>query len=73
VAVYLFGSVLDPDRFRLGSDLDLAVRGVPSDHYYEAWRLAEAAAAVNRLDLIRLEDAAEWLAAEVEAHGERIA
>jgi predicted nucleotidyltransferase len=73
VAVYLFGSVLDPDQFRLDSDLDLAVRGVPSDRYYEAWRLAEAAAGVGQLDLIRLEDASEWLAAEVQAHGERLA
>lgn len=73
VAVYLFGSVIDTGRFRLDSDIDLAVQGVPSDRYYEAWRVAEAAAAVGRLDLIRLEDAADWLVAEVAAHGERLA
>lgn len=73
VVVYLFGSVIDANRFRLDSDIDLAVRGVPGDRYYEAWRVAEAAAAVGRLDLIRLEDAADWLVAEVEAHGERLA
>jgi predicted nucleotidyltransferase len=71
IAVYLFGSVLDPALFRLSSDIDIAVRGVPADRYYEAWRVAETASGV-RLDLIRLEDAVEWLVAEVETRGERL-
>lgn len=73
IAVYLFGSTLDPARFRLESDIDLAVRGLPPNRYYEACRMAETAAGTGRLDLIRLEGAADWLVAQVEASGERLA
>ncbi|MEW6750462.1 MAG: nucleotidyltransferase domain-containing protein [Candidatus Latescibacterota bacterium] len=71
-AVYLFGSVLDAGRFRVNSDLDLAVEGLPPDRYYEAWAEAEAAAGSGCLDLVRLEDAPDWLAAQVRAHGEQL-
>ena len=70
--VYVFGSVLDAGRFRLDSDIDLAVRGLPVDRLYEAWSAAEDAAAAGRLDLVRLEDAPDWLAAEVRDRGERL-
>ena len=70
ISVYLFGSVVEPGSFRLDSDVDLAVRGVPIDQYYEAWGLAEAVFDDGRLDLIRLEDAPTWLAEEVERRGE---
>jgi predicted nucleotidyltransferase len=72
VAVHLFGSVVDAGRFRLGSDIDLAVVGLPADRYYEAWAVAEKAAGTN-VDLIRLEDAPAWLAEEVRTGGERLA
>lgn len=72
ITVYAFGSVLDSGRFRLDSDVDLAVLGLPPDRYYEAWAVAEAAAAAGRLDLVRLEDAPDWLAAEVQTRGERL-
>jgi predicted nucleotidyltransferase len=73
IDVYLFGSVLDPHRFRLDSDLDLAVRGVPAQRYFEACQVAESAAATTRLDLVRLEDAPPELVREVLAHGRSFA
>jgi predicted nucleotidyltransferase len=73
IETYVFGSVVDAGRFRLDSDLDLAVRGLPPDRYYEAWRVAESAAGEGRLDLVRLEDAPDWLAAEIRLRGERLA
>jgi predicted nucleotidyltransferase len=74
VAVYVFGSVLDAGRFRLDSDIDLAVRELPRDRYYEAWALAEAASGSSiRIDLVRLEDAPDWLAEEVRSQGKRLA
>lgn len=72
VEVYVFGSVLDPGRFRLDSDIDLAIRGLPTERYYEAWRVAEAAAGAWPLDLIRLEDAPAWLVEEVAQRGEAV-
>lgn len=72
IRVYLFGSVLDAGRFRLDSDIDLAVAGLPLDRLYEAWGTAEAAAHVSGLDLVRLEDAPDWLASEVRHRGERL-
>jgi predicted nucleotidyltransferase len=71
VVVHVFGSMLDAGRFRLDSDIDLAVLGVPADRYYEAWAVAEAAAGV-RVDLVWLEAAPGWLAAEVLERGERL-
>jgi predicted nucleotidyltransferase len=71
VVVHVFGSMVDAGRFRLDSDIDLAVLGVPADRYYEAWAVAEEAAGV-RLDLARLEGAPAWLAAEVRERGERL-
>jgi predicted nucleotidyltransferase len=68
--VYLFGSVLDVGRFRLDSDIDLAVSELPTERYYEAWALAEEASGSDaRLDLVRLEDAPAWLSEEVRIHG----
>lgn len=64
--------MLDPGRFRLESDIDLAVEGLPSDRLYEAWAAAEAAAGAE-LDLVRLEDAPDWLSAEARTRGERLA
>jgi predicted nucleotidyltransferase len=72
--VYAFGSVIDGSRFRLDSDLDLAVGGLPAGRYYAAWALAEAAvreAGGGRVDLTDLDDAPAWLAAVVRSTGER--
>lgn len=62
--------MVDPGSFQLDSDVDLAVRGVLVDHYYEAWGFAEAVFGDGRLDLIRLEDAPTWLAEEVARRGD---
>jgi predicted nucleotidyltransferase len=75
LAVHVFGSVADASRFRLDSDLDLAVRGIPADRYYEAWAVAETAAraaGAGRVDLVDLDGAPHWLVAEVEARGAAI-
>jgi predicted nucleotidyltransferase len=34
--VVLFGSILDRDRFREGSDIDMAVAGMPAELYFAA-------------------------------------
>jgi predicted nucleotidyltransferase len=73
--VIAFGSVIDGARFRLDSDVDLAVSGLPSGRYYEAWALAEAAvreAGGGRVDLLDLDDAPAWLAEVVRLDGEAL-
>lgn len=68
----LLGSVLDPDRFRTDSDLDLAIGGLEPEEYWEAWRIVEPLAEGTRIDLIRLETAAERLRQSVLAEGEEL-
>lgn len=38
VAVWLFGSILDPQRFTLSSDVDIAVDGLPPQSFLDAYR-----------------------------------
>ncbi|HUF50807.1 MAG TPA: nucleotidyltransferase domain-containing protein [Longimicrobiales bacterium] len=72
ITVYMFGSVADEGRFRLDSDLDLAVTGVEPERYYEAWSIAEAAARAagsDCVDLVALDDAPAWLVEEIVSRG----
>ena len=70
VQVYLFGSLLDLDRFRGGSDLDVAVEGLEPAEYWEAWELAESTVRKASLDLVRLETAPAPLREHIRTHGE---
>lgn len=74
--VYLFGSLTGKAAAPFGSrsDIDLAVEGLPSRHYWTA--LAETEMEVpagTRVDLVRLEDAFPSLAARVRSTGEVLA
>lgn len=73
VRVYLFGSLLDLERFRSGSDMDLAVGGLDPREYWEAWRVAEDLARGRRVDLVRLETASASLREAVHEDGEQLA
>ncbi len=55
--VILFGSLANTDWFTPGSDVDLAVEGLSSDHYWPAWRLAEEIVRSRLVDFIELETA----------------
>jgi len=72
VRIYLFGSAVDLDRFRPGSDLDLAVAGLEPAEYWEAWRIIEALEVGTRVDLVRFESAAESLRETVRLEGEEL-
>jgi len=56
--VYLFGSLSKPETFHDGSDIDLAVAGLPPRLYFKAlvdlWRQLPPA---MKLDLVPFEDA----------------
>jgi len=66
--VYLFGTCADPDRFRLDSDIDLAVSGLRSDLFFKAWAAIEREREF-RIDLIPLEDAPPHLRRRIEKEG----
>lgn len=70
VRVYLFGSLLEPLRFRLDSDIDLAVEGLSPSEYWEALALVEPDAPGARIDLVRLESASAALRDVVRSEGE---
>ena len=72
VRVYLIGSLLDPDRFRTDSDVDLVVEGLEPAEYWDAWRIVESLAASGAVDLVRLETAGEPLRERVRAEGQEL-
>ncbi len=52
--VYLFGSLTSPELFKLSSDIDLAVEGVESSRYLDAWGAVEMLME-HPFDLVQLE------------------
>lgn len=68
--VYLFGSLLDIDRYRDASDIDLAVEGLDPAEYWEALRIVDEISEGASVDLVRLETAAEGLRTVVRHEGE---
>jgi len=67
--VVLFGSLAHGAWFMPDSDVDLAVEGVGSADYWEAWRLAEEIIGDRSVDLIELETAGDSLRRAIERHG----
>lgn len=55
--VILFGSLADASQFLPGSDVDLAVVGLRSEDYFEAWRVVEVLLEDCTVDLVELEQA----------------
>jgi len=67
--VILFGSLANADWFTLDSDVDLAVEGLTSDDYWQAWRLAEDIINTRQVDFVELETAKESLRQGILRHG----
>lgn len=72
VRVYLFGSLLEPDRFRGSSDIDLAVEGLEPAEYWKAWSVADRLASGATVDFVRLESASDTLREHVRRSGEAL-
>lgn len=69
--VILFGSLVEGDP-HAGSDVDLAVRGIPPDRYFEA--LARAADMLGcDVDLVELESARPSLRSRIDETGVALA
>jgi predicted nucleotidyltransferase len=66
--VYLFGTCADADRFRLDSDIDIAVLGLKPDLFFKAWATIEEEVEFP-IDLIALEEAPPTLRRRIEKEG----
>lgn len=67
--IVLFGSLAHAAWFMSDSDVDLAVEGLRSDAYWQAWRLIEDAIGDRRVDLIEIEMAGESLRQAIQRYG----
>jgi predicted nucleotidyltransferase len=64
--VLVFGSALRPGQWHQGSDLDIAVEGLPPEHFFRIWsELDDLLPRGLRLDLVPLEDASPELRARI--------
>jgi Nucleotidyltransferase domain. len=71
VEVYLFGS-LTTDMFELDSDIDIAVKGLPEEHYFKAYRIAEDILEPIPLDFIQFEFTQDSMKERIVRDGVRI-
>ena len=67
--VVLFGSLAHTSWFTPGSDVDLAVEGMDTSEYWQAWRLAEEIIGDRPVDFIEIETAMESLKQAIERYG----
>jgi predicted nucleotidyltransferase len=67
--VVLIGSLAHSAWFAPDSDVDLAVEGLASSNYWEAWRLVEEAIRDRPVDFIEIETAGESLQRAIERYG----
>ena len=67
--VILFGSLAHQGWFITDSDVDLAVAGLGSKDYWQAWRLLEDAVGLRPVDLLELETVGASLRQAIERYG----
>ena len=67
--IILFGSLAHKAWFNESSDVDLAVDGLPSDDYWQAWRDVEDIINDRRIDFVDISDIAEPIKDIIESEG----
>lgn len=67
--VVLFGSLAHASWFVRDSDVDLAIEGLASEDYWQAWRLVEEIVGDRPVDLIEIEMTGESLKRAIERYG----
>ena len=70
--VAVFGSLAEPDTFSKGSDIDIAVWGIPSDKYFRAVWEAEVISRLFKLDLVDFESCKGLFRERIESQAVRI-
>ena len=69
--IYLFGSLVDEEKFRLNSDIDLAVEGLKVADYLDFWGELEKELEYS-FDLVQVEKADDPLLETIKEEGEII-
>jgi len=67
--VILFGSFAHTSSFTPGSDVDLAVEGLDTKKYWQAWKLAEEMIGDRTVDFVEIETAKESLKRVIQRYG----
>jgi predicted nucleotidyltransferase len=67
--VILFGSLAHQAWFTPDSDIDLAVQGLPSSNYWQAWRAIEEIITNRKIDLVEIETVSPTLKRIIEQDG----
>lgn len=67
--VALFGSLAHASWFVRDSDVDLAVEGLSSEDYWQAWRLVEEIIGDRPVDMIDIETSGKSLRQAIERYG----
>ena len=70
--VVLFGSLAHAAWFTLDSDVDIAVEGLASEDYWDAWRLVEEVVGDRPVDFVEIETVRESLRRAIERYGEEL-
>lgn len=66
--VWLFGSILNPERFDERSDIDLACEGLPPEKFLESFGVLERTGSLP-FDLVRIESCSTELADRIRREG----
>lgn len=70
---YIFGSVLDPEKFHLHSDVDIAVAGLPDEYIYRVeWKVEDILGGMD-FDLVYMEYARDYILKRIKKEGVRYA
>ncbi len=69
--VFVFGTAADAERFRLDSDLDLAVEGLPKERFFKVWAALDRDSEFE-VDLVQLELASPALRARILRDGKEL-
>jgi predicted nucleotidyltransferase len=67
--IILFGSLAHKAWFNESSDVDLAVEGLSSDNYWQAWRDVEDIITDRMIDFVDISDIAEPIKDIIESEG----
>jgi predicted nucleotidyltransferase len=67
--VVLFGSLAQMSWFSTGSDVDLAVEGLETRYYWQAWKLAEDIIADRPVDFVEIESVSASLKKAIDRYG----
>ena len=70
--VWLFGSLIQEDKFHERSDIDLAASGIPPEKFYKALGKITREIEDFKIDLVDMDDTRDSLRKRIKKEGEQI-